>query len=226
MRKTNISLRFLLLLIIPFLFSSCFEIIEDVTINTNGSGKIALTVNLSQSRTKLKTIMLMDSINGYKIPSETDIRKEFNHTVAILKGVNGLSNVKQSLNFDNFIFKITCDFNDLNDLNKVVETFSEMNHMHVPKGVKHFSFNKNTSTFSRNYEYNISKSYNSVNKKDREAFENAAYVTIYRFQKPISAYKNKKAKLAKNNKAIMLKVSAQELINNTNTIKNKITIQK
>lgn len=224
MNRLKLNFKILLLALTPFLFTSCFEVIEDVTVNANGSGKVALIVNLSQSKTKLKTIMLMDSINGYAVPSEAAIRKEFNNTIKTLKTIKGLSNIKQSLNFDDFIFKISCDFATIENLNQVVSHFSEMNNMKIPKGLKHFSYNKATKTFIRNYEYDLRKAFTTTKKEDRKVLEDASYVTIYRFQKDIISSTNKTAKIAKNNKAILLKVKAQDIINNTNTIKNTIKL--
>jgi hypothetical protein len=221
--KLNIKILFILLL--PLLFTSCFEIIEDVHINTNGSGKISVTLNLSQSKTKLKTIMLMDSINGYKIPSKTDINTELSKAVKTLKSIKGLSNIKSSSNFDDYIFKISCNFTDIDKLNQVVSTFARMNNFIVPKGSSYFDYNKKTKTFTRNYETDLAKSFNSINKKDKEIFDNAFYVTVYHFDNTIIESKNKSAHINKSKTAIMIKVSAQDIINNTRTIKNKIKLK-
>lgn len=213
-----------LVLLLPLLFTSCFEVVEDVTLNKDGSGKVALILNFSQSKTKLKTIMLMDSINGYKIPSKTEITKEFDNVIRTLRGIKGLSNIQKNIDFDEYIFKISCNFSDIEKLNQVVATFSAMNNMQVPKGLKHFSYNKATKVFTRNYEYDLAKEFRNVRNDDRKAFENAAYITVYHFENTIISSKNKTAHIAKNKKAIMLKVSAQDIINNRNTIKNQIKL--
>nr|BFF39643.1 hypothetical protein BACY1_14480 [Tenacibaculum mesophilum] len=59
------------------LFTSCFEFVEEVSFNKDGSGSAVLTINLSKSKTKLASIMLLDSINGYKVPSKVTIRKKY-----------------------------------------------------------------------------------------------------------------------------------------------------
>jgi len=43
--------------------SSCFEIVEEITMNDDGSGNILMTLNFSRSKSKIKSILLMDSIN-------------------------------------------------------------------------------------------------------------------------------------------------------------------
>ncbi|MEC3880624.1 hypothetical protein [Parapedobacter sp. 10938] len=73
-----VSRRILPVLLLPLcaLFSSCFQLIKEMTVNSDGSGTFALTANLSQSRSKLASVMLLDSINGHKVPSKPDVRKE------------------------------------------------------------------------------------------------------------------------------------------------------
>jgi hypothetical protein len=225
MKVIKLNTKILFILLLPLLFTSCFEIIEDVHINTNGSGKISVTLNLSQSKTKLKTIMLMDSINGYKIPSKTDINTELNNAVKTLKGIKGLSNIKSSSDFDAYIFKISCNFTDIDKLNQVVSTFARMNNFIIPKGSSYFDYNQKTKIFTRNYETDLAKSFNSIKKKDKEVFDNASYVTVYHFDNTIIESKNKSAHINKNKTAIMIKVSAQDIINNTRTIKNQIKLK-
>ena len=72
------------------LLSSCFQVVEEVTLKNDGTGEMQLTVNFSQSRSKLASIMLMDSLNGYKIPSEKDIQQFMNETVDYLNKSKGM----------------------------------------------------------------------------------------------------------------------------------------
>ncbi len=219
--KTTTSL---LLILSLFLFSSCFEIIEDVTLKNNGSGHVAVTVNLSQSKTKLHSIMLLDSINGYKIPSEKDIKKHFTDLKEILIQTSGISSVVTDLDFDNFIFNVSCDFDNINALNMVLINLNTKTEAEKIKKHKAFTYNKANKTFSRSYHYDIAKEFGKTNAKDRNIFENASYRTIYHFEKNIKSSSNKTAKISGNKKAIMLLVNAQDLITNKNTIKNNITL--
>ncbi len=72
-KKTNYIFVFALLLIC----TGCFEIIEEVSLNEDGSGKVTLTLNLSRSKTRINSIMLLDSVNNYEVPSEQEIRQHF-----------------------------------------------------------------------------------------------------------------------------------------------------
>jgi hypothetical protein len=74
----------LFIILIPIL-SSCFEVIEEIAIKNDGTGDVVLTINLSQSKTKVASVMLLDSVQGYKVPSKQKIQQELNEAVAYLK---------------------------------------------------------------------------------------------------------------------------------------------
>jgi len=207
------------------LLTSCFEIVEEVSFNRDGSGHVTLSLNLSRSKTKLNSILLLDSINNYEVPSEIDIRKSFTEITSTVKNTKGISNVTNSLNFNEYIFSISCDFNDVDALNTVISNFSTKEEALRIKKQKHFSFDKTQNTFTRNYHYNISRVFQKTRMEDRKVFETASITTIYRFETPILSSKNSTAKIAPSKKAIMLRVNAQELIANQNSMKNQIKLQ-
>jgi len=221
MRKKGIIiiLGFLLLL------TSCFEIVEEVSFNEDGSGHVTLTLNLSRSKSKLNSIQLLDSINDYKVPSEVEIQQHLTEITNTIKKTKGISNVKNSLNFDEYIYTISCDFTSVEVLNKIISNFSSKSDAEKIKQYKHFSFNKDQHTFTRNYHYNLAKEFNKTKMADRKIFENATFTTIYRFVDPIISSKNTMAKISANKKAIFLKVNAQDIITNKSSIKNQIQLQ-
>jgi hypothetical protein len=221
MFKKGITFIFLGLL---FLCTSCFEIVEEVSFNKDGSGHVTLTLNLSKSRTKLNSIMLLDSINDYVVPSEVEIRKQIAEAVNRVKKVEGISNLKNRINFEDFIFTFSCDFADTDALNTVISNFSSRKDAVLIKQNKHFNFDKSKNTFTRNYHYNIAKEFKKTKMEDREVFETASFTTIYRFETPIVSSENVAAKIAGSKKAIMLRVSAQDIIQNKNSIKNQIKL--
>lgn len=208
-----------------FFLASCFEVVEEINLNDDGSGNIEFTINLSRSKTKLNSIMLLDSINNYKVPKKQDIKNHFTKTVNEIKKINGVSNVKQTTNFEDFIFTINCDFNNIDVLNKVISHFGSTTESKRIMKNKHFKYNTVTKTFTRNYHYDLQSEFNKINSKDKEIFKNASYTTIYRFESLINTSKNKSAKISGSKKAIMLKVPTQDIISNKNTIKNTIQLK-
>src|SRR5215467_9166472 len=97
LKKILFPLSFFLLLSL----SSCFQLIEEINLNADGSGDMQLTLNLSQSKSKLASVMLLDSVNGHKIPKDKDIQKFMNETVDYLKKSEGISNIKKSVDMNN-----------------------------------------------------------------------------------------------------------------------------
>jgi len=207
------------------LLTSCFEIVEEVSFNEDGSGHVTLTLNLSRSKTKLNSIKLLDSINDYKVPTEAEIKHHFAEVTNTIKKTKGISNMTNSLNFEEYIYTISCDFTSVEVLNMIISNFSSKSESEKIKEYKHFGFNKDQHTFTRNYHYDLAKEFKKTKMADRKIFENATFTTIYRFTDPIIASKNTTAKISKNKKAIFLKINAQDIITNKNSIKNQIQLQ-
>ncbi|MBJ2174882.1 hypothetical protein JBL43_11585 [Aureibaculum sp. A20] len=221
-KKINYIFVFALL----FICTSCFEIIEEVSLNEDGSGKVTLTLNLSRSKTKINSIMLLDSVNNYEVPSEQEIRQHFADMVKTVKNTGGITNVTNSINLEDYIFTLSCDFNDVDALNMVVSNFSSKEEAKRIKNHKHFSYDKNNQLFTRSYHYDLAKEIKKTKMEDREVFKTASITTIYRFPKGIASSSNNAAKISKSKKAIMLKISAQDIINQNKSIKNQIKLQK
>jgi len=213
------------LLIVSVITTGCFEVIEEITLHDDGSGSVMMTVNVSRSKTKLKSIMLMDSINNYRVPTEADIRSNMSKMIAEINKIDGVSNVSHKMNFDDFIFSVSCDFRDIEVLNSVITHFSTEGERSALKTHKQFSFDSGSKVFVRNYHYNLSEEISRVKKKDREVLEEASITTLYRFDSEIKSATNTDAKIAGNKKAVMIKIPVQDMISNKKNIKNTITLE-
>ena len=212
-------------LISLFLFTSCFEFVEEVTFNKDGSGSAVLTINLSKSKTKLASIMLLDSVNGYKVPSKATIRSKVNEIVRKIQQTKGVRNVKNSLDFNEFIITVACDFDNVEALNEVISNFSSKKQVEALKRDQHFTFNKENKTFTRSHHFDLGKEFKKTKMQDRKVFETATYTSVYRFETPIHSSENKEARISKSKKAIMLHLQAQDIVAHKQTIKNKIQLE-
>ncbi len=204
--------------------TGCFEVIEEITLNDDGSGQVTMTVNISRSKTKLNSIMLMDSINNYKVPSKADITENMSKMIAEIKSIRGVSNVSHQMDFDDFIFSVSCDFRNVDVLNDVITHFATERDQKKVSMKKQFTYDANRKVFTRSYDVNLSKEINRVNQKDREVLEGATVTSIYRFESPIVSAKNSDSKIAGNKKAVMLKVAVTDMISNKKNMKNTITL--
>ncbi len=207
---------------------SCIEIVEEVTLQDDGKGKIDFTINLSQGKTKLSSIMLMDSINGYKVPSIEQVNYELDKIKMLAEKTNGIHNVNLNRDFNEFIFDFHCDFDSIESLNHFISQLKIKNTLDaslMPEQ-NHFQYDVKSKTYYRNTNYLIAKGHGELKNADKAAFVNAKYIAITRFESPIKSVSNQSANISPNKKATMLKVNVQDLIKETENISNKIILTK
>lgn len=215
------------LLIILFSLSSCFEVIEEINMKNNGSGDVLLTINLSQSKSKVASIMLLDSVNGHKVPSEKEIKAKLNEAVVYLRKAEGISNVKSSLDLDNFIATISFSFVNVSKINNLTKDILAQQKIKAPNN-SYYSYSTANKTFVRKYEplSTAKNSFNKLKSKDKEVFKTAKYVSIYRFESPVAKISNSGAIISKSKKAVMFKTNITSLINGTSNISNQIQLSR
>lgn len=215
----------LLLLPLCVFFSSCFQLIEEITVNTDGSGTLALTANLSQSRSKLASVMLLDSVNGHKVPSKAEIRKEMEEVARTLRSVKGIKNVTHTADFDNYIFTVRFSFANVGNLNDITALIFDK--LDVPMiDNSSYSYLPGGKAFIRNYmpDPRAKSEYQQLKEVDKAVFENATYTSIYRFDRTVAAQSNSRAKIAASKKAVMLQCGVRDLIEGKANISNHIQL--
>lgn len=216
---------YLFLLIPLFLLSSCFELVEELTLNKDGSGEFQFTANLSQSKTKLKSIMLMDKVNGYKVPTEADIRKEIESICSLARKTKGISKVKKTVDFNDFIFSFSCHFDSVESLNQVVKNFRVSKKVRNNNHDQQFRYDKKNKKLYRNFDAALKQEYSRLKTEDKKIFKEATYVSVCRFQGEVKATSNRTTKTSPNKKATMLKVKVLDVINRKETVKNTIALK-
>lgn len=209
------------------LLSSCFQVIEEITMKNDGTGDVVLTINLSQSRTKVASVMLLDSIQGYKVPSKTKIQQELNEAVTYLKKSEGISNVKSTSDFTNYIATISFSFKDVSNINNITKNILAQQKI-KSTNTSSYSYNKLTKTFSRKYQAvgTAKTEFNKLKNQDKAVFNTATYTSIYRFESPVTNTSNPASNVSKSKKAVMLKSSIMDLINGKINVSNQIQLSK
>ena len=203
---------YLLLFSCLIFFQSCFEIIEQVFLKTDGSGNFQLVVNLSKSKTKLNSIIKMKTINGHDVPSKSDIKYKISEIEKAVSKTPGLSNVKTTVDFDNYIATLNFNFTKVTQLNTAVKNvYAEENGK--LKGVeKTYDYDAAANTFSRVNKFSIKDDYKKLSNADKEIFATANYTCIYKFESSVAAATNNETKISPSKKATMLKLNALDLI--------------
>ena len=217
---------FLFIFLVPLL-SSCFEVVEEISMRNDGTGDVVLTINLSQSKTKVASVMLLDSIQGYKVPSKQKIQQELNEAVTYLKKSKGISNVKSTSDFNNYIATISFSFKDVSDINNITKNILTQQKIKATN-TSLYSFNKVTKTFSRRYQpvSTAKTEFNKLKSKDKAVFNGATYTSIYRFESVVSGTSNPASNISKSKKAVMLKSNIMDLINGKINVSNQIQLSK
>lgn len=218
-------IRLLLFVSSCFLLSGCFDIVEDVSFRSDGSGIIKATINLSKSKTKVASLMKLKEVDGMKIPKPADIQQEMTKIVAILKKTPGISQVQHSLDFDNFIGTLSCKFVSVDALNTFTNTLSKQFKTNI-SGYSSYAYQPKAGVFERKSSYNTEakKKLESLSPESKKSFQDAYFSTIYRFAQPIISVSNPSAKISSNKKAIMMKMPALQVMDGSINLSNKIQL--
>lgn len=216
----------LLLILLCISLSSCFEIIEEVDLNADGSGHYEYTINMSQSRNKLDQIMRLDSINGYRVPKKSELKKPMEELIVKANAVSGISNASKSEDLDNYIVSFECDFQDIDALNRLVTELRKGNkdlRSDIPE--EHFSYSPSSKRYVRNGDYSIQADFAKVKEADKVIFDGATFTSIFRSDSELTSFSNSNAKLSPNKKALMLRMQVMDLINEKISMGNTIQLQ-
>jgi hypothetical protein len=217
---------YFLIFIILTSFSSCFEIVEQIFVKKDGSGNFQLTVNLSKSKTKLNSIMKMKTVNGHDVPSEQEIKNKIAEVEKAVAKTPGLSAVKTSMDFDNYIMTLNCNFNKVSQLNAIAKNLTQNEKDKARFVEKSYDFDAATSIFMRLNKISLKKDYNKMSNADKEIFATANYTAIYKFENTVSAVSNTAANISPSKKAVMLQQNVLDVITEKKSIENKITLIK
>jgi len=219
--------KLLLFIILVPILSSCFEVVEEITLKNDGTGDVVLTINLSQSKTKVASVMLLDSVQGYKVPSKQKIQLELSEAVAYLKKSEGISNVRSNSDFTNYIATISFSFKDVANINNITKNILAQQKIKATN-ISSYTYNKSTKTFNRKYQSvgTAKTEFNKLKAKDKAVFNGATYTSIYRFESLVTSTTNPASNVSKSKKAVMLKASIMDLINGKINVSNTIQLSK
>jgi hypothetical protein len=207
--------------------SSCIEIIDDLSIDEDGSGTFKYTVNLSSSKIKLNSYLALDSLDGKRVPSMAEITAELDEVVASLKCKHGISNVTFDANYNDFIFKLKLDFASVPELQAAVKAIVR----EKSKGKDFDELNHEWLTYSGNSlersvpELKI-RQVSSLKADEISELKQGTYTSITRFDRNVDKFDNKMAIVAKNKKAVMVRTDPYSLLQKNNLLDNTIYLLK
>lgn len=210
-------------IVLIFCLSSCIEIIDDLSIKSDGSGTFKYTVNLSSSKIKVNSILALDSIDGKRVPRIEEIKEKISQFVKTLDAQNGISNVKVDENYTEFIFKFQCDFTSVSTLQdglkqSIVILTKEKS---IPQ-LEHNWLTWDGTKLVRSIPEITGKKINEINDSDIELLKKGTYTSITRFDKAVDKFENQSAQLSKSKMAVMVKTDTYRLKENQDILENTI----
>lgn len=223
-RFAQFFLKFVLSSLIFCMLTSCFDILDKINMKADGSGEYAIILNASKSKTRLASISKMETINGKKVPKKSEIQSKLNEAAAVFKTVPGISNVKTSADFDNYILKLSCNFKKIENINEGLEKLKAKNIIGKTIPSKLYSYNIASKTFSKNKISSYKNDYDQLSKADKEIFNSAKYTTILQFENTIKSQSNSTYQLSPNKKAAKLDGNILDFILQKKQINNTILL--
>ena len=212
-------------LLIFFVVSSCIEILDDITFNKDGSGTFRYTLNLSSSQVKINSILALDSLDGKKVPSLEDIQERFVFFSDYLAAQEGISNVQIDTNYSKHIYKVKCDFTNIFALQSGFQNSLQATLKQLESEEMSYEWIRWDGNVITRKVPDIDKmSLPSLKSEDSDLLKKGNYTSITRFENQIDSCDNPSANLSKNNKAVMLRKSVFDVINNHQVMDNIIYV--
>lgn len=215
-----------ILFIIPiFLLTSCFDILDKVNIKADGSGDYTLILNASKSKTRLASLSKMETVNGKKVPKRPEIESKINQAAQIFKTTPGISNVKTSMDFDNYIIKLSCSFKKIENVNAGLEQLKAKNIIGKMIPTNIYTSNLAKKTFTRNKVNTFKDDYQKLSAADKEVFATAKYTSVLQFENTIKSQSNAIYQLSPNKKAVKVDGNILDFILEKKPLQNNIQLQ-
>lgn len=215
----------LLLFCLPllFVFSSCVDIFDEIILKPDGSGTYKYTINLSASKVKINSLLALDSLDGKRVPKIPEIKEKIELYKGKLEAKNGIENVTVESNFNDFVFKISCDFSSVAALQTAIR---ELLHEEVKDKKNSDLINENWISFDGSklirsvpdFEAPLHK----LKAEDQEALKNGKYLVVSRFEKPVVKAENAASQISPSKTAVMLKSTPYAVAQNPSVLKNII----
>lgn len=212
-------------LLVLLSFVSCIEISDDITIHNDGSGTFRYKINLSASKIKVNSILALDSLDGKPIPSIAKISAKINEFVRILDAQNGISNVLVEENYTDYIFKLSCDFKNIKQLQDAIRlSVAQITDDKVTAPMDQYWLNWDGNMLVRNIPTYITQQIKSYKIQDLDLLKEGVYTSIARFDRPVASCQNKLSVISKNQMAVLVKTNTYALKENQHLLDNTIVL--
>ena len=218
--KVSRAVKWIAVLILSITLTSCFDLIEEVNFNSDGSGEFSYELNLGKYKFALDKMIKMDSIGRFKIPSKENISQDLKKLEAELNKIDGVTNAQCLANFDYYIFTIKGNFKNVWALNQAYTTVYNFKRKEKIAFIEAYQYD--SKTFSR-LEKEPKSNIFTRNPFLKEAdFSKGKVMIVTRFKQLVQEVSNSNTLISKNGMAILTKCSASQLLNNPTRINCRV----
>jgi len=203
----------ILLLLTPIFFVSCLDIVEEIDLNENNGGQVTYTINLSQSKIKINTLLKLDSVRGFKIPKNNEIESKLSQIVSEIKTKKGITKATYSANRSDFIYTLSISFLSVAELDNAIQSLSYWKYSKWKPSTNFYELKNNV--FQKNIELiSLTKQQEAEITKNKEMLKQGNYTFVLRSQNTLSIQSPSELKLSGNKKAVLFRKNSYDIINN------------
>ncbi len=206
------------------LLTSCVDIFDEIILHNDGSGTYKYTINLSASKLKINSVLALDSVDGQRVPKLPEIKEKIAFYKDLLMTKEGITNVKVDANYTDFVFKFSCDFASVSNLQAAVREIilAESKDKENPI-INETWLSWDGKQLVRSIP-NFQSPINRLKSEDQETLKKGHYISVCRFDREILKSDNSLAIISPSKTAVMVKASIYNVSNNHDLIKNTVSL--
>ncbi len=222
------------LLLTVFLSSSCFDILEEITINRDGSGNIVFKVDMGELAGFMEG--LAEGGEEEIDMGELDGMFEDEEMVMGLESMAGIHNVKNLSDKETYIFGFSCDFDEVEDLNNLL---GESNFLGAifegeaggdvdPDKARKLTLKGKKLTLSGDYKVDTEMEGEDEMQQAMmmQILGEANYKTVYHFEQDVKKVKkNERAIVGADGKSVVIEASLAELMQGDADLNGQIKLR-
>lgn len=216
------NLGLLLLLCLSLGLTSCFELVEQISMNADGSGEMTITLNMHESKDKLQTFMEMeDGVAGYKPPERKEMDAFFSKVVETVSEVEGISDVKSDIFYEDFIFSISASYDDVESMNEAINSFTTG----MSRGMIDFKndYVYEKGVFKRTFVSPVAaENYDNIPMMQRIILESARIINVYRFENAVKEMTSTSAELSHDAREARFESTLSDIVKGVKSPANEI----
>jgi hypothetical protein len=137
----------------------------------------------------------------------------------------GISNVLIEENYTDYIFKFSCDFTSVRNLQDGIKlSLAQISNDKYSTSAEQFWLSWDGNTLVRTIPAYVTQQIKNYKLENEENLKEGVYTSIARFERPVSTFENKLGTLSKNQMAVMVRTNTFDLKSNQHLLDNTIVL--